>query len=473
MEDVNDSPSFELSLITFLSIVFVIGIGLFYLHTSLHALLLICLLIASLSAWCISKNGFKPIKKAMNTGLSKAFSAIYIFILIGVLIAAFIQSGTVATLIYYGIKLISPTYFLPSGLILCSLMSVVTGTSWGTVATIGVILMGIGGIMGIPLELVAGMIVSGASFGDKMSPVSDTTNLAAMSAKVKLTDHIKSMSYSMVPTYIISLIFYYFMGRSYVHNSLPGEDLNALLLGLVSLYHISFFALLPLLVMILLSLKGVDALPVMVFSIIVAVLMALFIQDKTLTEVLNSLYFGQVHHSGIASLDNLLGRGGIGSMTRTLSLALIALALGGVLSEFGFLRVLIFSVMKRVKRPTTLVTTTIISCFIGNLTMAEAYMSIILGGDLFSDFYDKLKINRLVLSRSLEDGGTLTTALIPWTTAGVFFTSSLAIDPLKYAPYAILNWLNPLLSIMFASLGFGFFKDRQQKAFYTKEEHNE
>jgi NhaC family Na+:H+ antiporter len=250
LDDVNYSPSFKLSLITFLSIVFVVGVGLFYLHTSLHALLLICLLIASLSAWLISKNGFKPIKKAMNTGLSNAFSAIYIFILIGVLIAAFIQSGTVATLIYYGIKLISPAYFLPSGLILCSVMSVATGTSWGTVGTAGVVLMGIGGIMGIPLELVAGMVISGACFGDKMSPVSDTTNLAAMSAKVKLHDHIKSMSYSTLPTYIISLIFFYFMGLPYAQNSLPAEHLNELLAGIEPLYHVNVFILLPFLVMI-------------------------------------------------------------------------------------------------------------------------------------------------------------------------------------------------------------------------------
>ncbi|MCK5818074.1 MAG: Na+/H+ antiporter NhaC [Psychromonas sp.] len=465
MDDVNYSPSFKLSLLTFLSIIFVVGFGLFYLHASLHILLLICLLIVSLSAWLISKNGFYPIKKAMNIGLSNSFPAIYIFILIGVLIAAFIQSGTVATFIYYGIKLISPAYFLPSGLILCSVMSLATGTSWGTVGTVGVVLLGIGGLMGIPLDLVAGMVISGACFGDKMSPVSDTTNLAAISAKVKLTDHIKSMSYSTAPTYFISLILFYFMGLPYAHNTLSTENLNALLIGIESLYHINIFILLPLVVMISLSIKGVDAVPTMFFSIVVAVLIAIFIQDKSVTVVLNALYFGQVSHSGISSLDKILGRGGMASMMWTLSLSLIALALGGVLSEFGFLRVLVFSIIKRVKRPTTLVATTIISCFIGNLTMSEAYMSIILGGHLFSGVYDKLKVNRLVLSRSLEDGGALTTALIPWTTAGAFFASSLGIDPLKYAPYAILNWLNPLISILFASLGVGFFKDRHQKHF--------
>lgn len=455
------SPTFKRSLITFLSIVFVIGFGLFYLQTSLHSLLLICLLIASVSAWSISRNGFLPIKKAMNTGITSALSAIYIFILIGVLIAAFIQSGTVATLIYYGLELISPAYFLPAGLILCSIMSIATGTSWGTVGTAGVVLIGIGGVMGIPLPLVAGMVISGACFGDKMSPVSDTTNLAAMSAKVKLTQHIKSMSYTTGPTYLISLIVFYILGLSYAENSAPQQSLQILLDGIAALYQINFLSLLPFLVLIVLSLKGVDSVPTMFASIIVAVLIAIFVQDKALAGVLNALYSGESHHSGITSLDDLLGRGGIASMMWTLSLALIALALGGILSGFGFLKVLIFGLISRVKRTGTLVATTILACIVGNLTMAEAYMSIILGGRLFADAYDKLGVNRLVLSRSLEDGATLSAALIPWTTAGAFFASSLGVDVIDYAPYAILNWLNPIISILLASFGIAVFKAKK------------
>lgn len=462
MDNEQYSPSFKLSLITFLSIVFVIAFGLFYLQTSLHSLLLICLLIASISAWSISKNGFSPIKNAMNTGITSALSAIYIFILIGVLIAAFIQSGTVATLIYYGLELISPAYFLPAGLILCSVMSIATGTSWGTVGTAGVVLMGIGGVMGIPLPLVAGMVISGACFGDKMSPVSDTTNLAAMSANVKLTDHIKSMSYTTGPTYVISLIVFYSLGLSYAGNGAPQEGIFELLEGIASLYQINSISLIPFLILLILSLRGIDSVPTMFISIVIAVLIAIFVQDKGLAGVLNSLYSGEVHHSGIASLDNLLGRGGIASMMWTLSLALIALALGGILSGFGFLNVLIFGLVSRVKRTGTLVTTTIIACFIGNLTMAEAYMSIILGGRLFSEPYDKLGVNRLVLSRSLEDGATLSAALIPWTTAGAFFASSLGVDVIEYAPYAILNWLNPIVSIVLASLGLALFKTKKQ-----------
>ena len=462
MDNEQYAPSFKLSLATFLSIVFVIAFGLFYLQTSLHSLLLICLLIASVSAWLISRNGFLPIKKAMDTGITSALSAIYIFILIGVLIAAFIQSGTVATLIYYGLELISPGYFLPAGLILCSVMSIATGTSWGTVGTAGVVLMGIGGVMGIPLPLVAGMVISGACFGDKMSPVSDTTNLAAMSANVKLTDHIKSMSYTTGPTYLITLIVFYVLGLSYTENIAPQHDLGLLLEGISSLYQISFISLLPFIVLLVLSIKGVDAVPTMFISIIIAVLIALFIQDKALASILNSLYSGEAHHSGIESLDNLLGRGGIASMMWTLSLALIALALGGILSTFGFLRVLIFGLISNVKRTGTLVATTIIACIVGNLTMAEAYMSIILGGRLFSESYDRLGVNRLVLSRSLEDGATLSAALIPWTTAGAFFAYSLGVDAIEYAPYAILNWLNPIVSIVFASMGIALFKTKDK-----------
>jgi NhaC family Na+:H+ antiporter len=221
MQTVKYNPSFTHAALTFGAIIVVISFGIFYLHTSLHSLLLICLVIAAFSAWLLTGSGFTVIREAMNSGISSAFSAIYIFILIGVLIAAFIQSGTIAALIYYGIEIISPSYFLPTGLLLCSIMAMATGTSWGTVATAGVVLMGIGTAIGLPLPLVAGMVISGASFGDKMSPVSDTTNLAAMSAKVNINDHIKSMSYTTAPTYFSTLIIFYYLGMQYAGVELP------------------------------------------------------------------------------------------------------------------------------------------------------------------------------------------------------------------------------------------------------------
>lgn len=461
MNSKQHTPTFFHAFVTFFAILCVISTGIFILHTSLHALLLIALIIASLSALPLSHYQFSPVRQAMNEGISHAFSAIYIFILIGVLIAAFIQSGTIATLIYYGTELISPHYFLPAGLLLCSIMALATGTSWGTVATAGVVLMGIGDAMGIPLPLVAGMVISGASFGDKMSPVSDTTNLAAMSAKVKLNDHIKSMSYTTAPTYILVLLLFTYLGLQYADSALPIDKLMELQHAINASYNIHVLSLLPLIIMLVLSTMRFSAEPVMMLSIVVAVILSLLLQDKELGNVLTSLYSGEVHHSGLKSLDDLLGRGGIGSMMWTLSLALIALALGGVLSHFGFLRVLVLGIIKKIKKPASLISVTIFSSFLGNLTMAEAYLSIILGGHLFGHAYDKLHTSRLTLSRSLEDGATLTAGLIPWTTGGAFFASALGVPVLDYAPYALLNWMNPLISILLAYMGIALFKQKK------------
>jgi NhaC family Na+:H+ antiporter len=451
-------PSFQQSLLTFSAIVCVIGIGLFYLQVSLHSLMLICLLIAGLSAWRLSSNGFASIREAMNGGITSALSAIYIFILIGVLIAAFIQSGTVAALIYYGLEFISPAIFLPAGLILCSFMSVATGTSWGTVGTAGVVLIGIGEVMGIPLPIVAGMVISGASFGDKMSPVSDTTNLAAMSAGTDLYSHIKSMLWTTGPAYIITLIVFAVIGMNYAENTLPQAQLEAMLTGITNTYTINLLCLLPFLVMLVLSLKKVSAEVAMYSAAVVAVILAVVMQGVSFTSVLGALYGGGSYETGVETLDKLFGRGGISSMMWTLSLALMALALGGVLSGFGFLRVLIAGVLAKVKRGASLVASTIVACFLGNMTMGEAYMSIILGGQLFGDAYDKQQVDRSVLSRSLEEGATLTTALIPWTTGGAFFASTLGVQVLDYAPWALLNWINPLLSIVLAYMGIALFK---------------
>lgn len=451
-------PSFQQSLLTFGMIVTVIGVGLFYLQTSLHSLMLICLLVAGLSAWRLSGDGFSSIREAMNSGVKGALSAIYIFVLIGVLIAAFIQSGTVAALIYYGLEFISPAIFLPASLVLCSFMSLATGTSWGTVGTAGVVLIGIGQVMGIPLPIVAGVVISGACFGDKMSPVSDTTNLAAMSSGTNLYSHIKSMTYTTGPAYLICLIAYSIIGYGYADVTLPAEQLNEMLTGISNTYTINIICLLPFVVMLVLSLRKVSAEVAMFAAAIVAVMIAVFMQGANFTTVLGSLYGGGSFDTGVELLDKLFSRGGISSMMWTLSLALMALALGGILSSFGFLRVLISGILKRVKRAASVVTTTIIACFVGNMSMGEAYMSIILGGQLFGDTYDKHKIDRSVMSRSLEEGATLTTALIPWTTGGAFFASTLGVDVLDYAPWAFLNWGNPLLSIVFAYLGIALFK---------------
>ena len=455
-------PSFSHALLTFMAIIITISVGMFIFNVSLHSLLLIAILIASISAYPLSKHGFADIRNAMNNSISQALSAVYIFILIGILIAALIQAGTVQTLILYGLDALSPAIFLPAGLVLCCLMSLATGTSWGTAGTAGIVLIGLGDTMGIPLPIVAGMVISGACFGDKMSPVSDTTNLSAMAAETNLYQHIRSMAYTTIPAFVITLIIFTMVGADYAGMSIPLADIDAMKMALNDLFTLNALTLLPLLVLITLSMKKVPAEPTMFFSAVTAVFIAIIIQDADTKDVLNALYSGgQLPATRIEQLDNLLGRGGITSMMWTLSLALLALALGGLFHTFGFLSVLMHTFLKSIKRGASLVATTIISAFTGNMIIGEAYMSIILGGQLFGKSYDEKGYNRSVLSRSLEEGATLTTPLIPWTTGGAFFAATLGVDTLEYIPWALLNWINPILSIALATTGYALFKRKQ------------
>ncbi len=457
------TPGFIHALSTFLIICVIIGVGLFGFAVSLHSLLLICLLVAASSAWLLYRGNFAPIISAMNSGIERALTSVYIFLLIGVLIAAFIQSGTVGTLIYYGLTFISPSVFLPAGLILCSLMSLATGTSWGTVGTAGVVLIAIGNAMGIPLPIVAGMIISGATFGDKMSPVSDTTNLAAMAAKTTLPRHIRSMLRTTTPTYLFCLVAFTLIGMRYAGNKVPTDSITELLNGLQQAYQIDIINLLPLLTMFVLIILRISALPAMFMAAIVAVVLAVSVQGAEFTQVLNALFSGGSADTGVAVLDDLLSRGGMSAMMWTLSLALLALALGGILDRFGFLKVLIQVMLRSIKHQGSLIAMTITTSFVGNMSLGEAYMSIILNGQLYGEAYDERGLDRAVLSRSLEEGGTLTTAIIPWTTGGAFFATTLGVHVIDYAPWAILNWLNPFIAILFAYMGIGLFKVEERQ----------
>jgi NhaC family Na+:H+ antiporter len=450
-------PGFLQSLICFGGVIVIVIAGMLWLDINLHSLMLIALVWVAGHSTFLGFH-FNAIKAAMIAGIEKGLGAIFIFFLIGVLVAALIEGGTIGGLIYYGVDLLHPSFFLPAGLVLCSLMSLATGTAWGTIATIGVVLMGLGGALGIPLPLVAGMVVSGASFGDKMSPVSDTTNLAAMSADTDLYSHIKSMMYTTVPTYIICLIAFTLVGLFYSGQTVSAEELLQLKQHLATEFAIGPLTLLPLLVLLVLSIKRAPAEVSMLGSVAVAVVLAVAIQDRTPTEVLNSLNDGYTANTGLEQLDVLLSRGGMQSMMWTMSLALLALSLGGILGRAGFVRVLMSGLLMRIKRTASLMAATIGAGVVANMSMGEAYLSIIFGGQIFKKSYEEHNLENHMLSRTLEEGATLTTSLIPWTTSGAFITGVLGMSPLEFAPWAFFNLLNPLLSIGLAYMGFGIFR---------------
>lgn len=457
----NRQPSVLHSAITLIGLALWISYGLFGLQAGLHGILLMGIV------WVVISSAFlgttlQQIREGMQIGMDRAMPAMFIFLMIGVVIATFILSGTVGTLIYYGLKFMHPAIFLPAGLILCSLMSLAVGTSWGTVGTGGIVLIGIGGAMGIPLPIVAGMIISGASFGDKMSPVSDTTNLAALSAGTDIYSHIKSMAYTTLPTYLITLAAFSWIGLQFADKPLPQAELDALLSGLASTFTINIWMLLPLLVLLVLSFRGVVAEAGMLIAALVAALLAIFFQDNTFTQVISSFYDGAKLETGVEKLNTLLNRGGISDMAWTFTLSFIAISLGAILERVGYLSVIMEWLLRKVKRAGSIVCCAITGTFMGNMLLGESYVSLVLSGQMFKDKFDEAGIDRKVLSRSLEEGGTLMTALIPWTTTGAFYTATLGIDTLDYAGWSFLNWINPLIGIVFALFGIALFRSNQK-----------
>jgi len=457
-------PSFLQSLLCFSAVVVIIAGGLFGLGISLHTLMFICLIWTGLHAYSLGYD-YLQIRELMSSALVRAMPAIYIFILIGMVISSFMHSGTIATLMYYGLSWLSPSLFLAIGLLLCALMSVATGTSWGTVGTLGVVFIGIGSAMNIPLPLVAGMIVCGATFGDKLSPISDTTNLAAMSAGTDLYRHIYSMLFTTIPTFALTFVIFLVLGFYYGDNNLALDEVASIRAALDGNYNLMpLVTLLPLVLLATLSIRKVPAEVTMSCSIVLAVIIAIAFQGESSIAVLNALWENTPESTGIANLDALLGRGGISSMSWTLLLALMAIALGGILHGAGFLAALLAGIIKRVKRTASLIATTIFSGFLGNIAMGEAYISIILNCQLFKPKYEQQKLDSAILSRSVEEGSTMTTSLIPWTTAGAFYAATLGVDVLSYAPYAFFNYLNAIVAIAMASFGIGLLKPKTKQA---------
>lgn len=455
-------PRFAQALLCFSGVIVTIAGGLFGLGISLHALMFLCLIWVGLHAAALG-HGYLALREMMSAAIARALPAIYIFILIGMVIASFMQAGTIATLMYYGLAWLSPSLFLSVGLILCALMSVATGTSWGTVGTLGVVFIGLGDALGLPLPLVAGMIVCGATFGDKLSPISDTTNLAAMSVGTDLYRHIYSMLFTTVPTFLIALAIFTALGLGYAAGAPLNTELDILREALASQYALNpLITLLPLLLLALLSARRVAAEVAMSASVLLATGIAIFFQDAGLVPALNALWQNTPGSTGIENLDGLLGRGGIMSMSWTLLLALLALGLGGLLHGAKFLDVLLAGLISKLRSTAALLATTLASGFVGNLAMGEAYISIILNCQLFKRKYEDAGLDPAVLSRTVEEGSTLTTALIPWTTAGAFYAATLGVSVLDYLPFAFFNYLNGLVSVLMATLGLGLLRSKSE-----------
>ncbi len=443
-------------------------IGLIMLHINMHVLIMTCIIWTCLHCVYLGYS-FPEIKAAMSVGINRGLGAMFIFILIGVVIAAFLESGTISSIVYYSLDIIHPAVFLPSSLLICSLMSLAVGTSWGTVGTAGVILIGVGGAMGIPLPIVAGAVVSGATFGDKLSPISDTTNLAAVAAGTDLYKHIKSMLYTTIPTYLICIVLFAFVGLEYTTDVISNADVKAFQAAIDANFVVSIWGFLPIITLFALSLMKYDAEPAMISSVAVAILLAIFQQERSVLDILSSLQDGYVASTGHEDLDTLVNRGGIQSMMWTLSMTFFALALGGLLDAAGFLHELLTGILVRIRSVFSLAFSTMCTGILACMSMGESYISIIVTSQLFKEKYADMNLKPYMLSRSVEESTTMSCAIIPWTTAGAFYYGAMKVPVFDYLPYAFLNYLNPIVSLAMTYMGIAVFREVFTKEAYAGE----
>jgi len=453
---------FKFASLTLCLIFTILLVGILFLGLDMHLLLILTtsvLIIISIGRGY----SIRQLMGFMEESIGQSITVLMIVIMIGAVIASWIMAGTVPGIIYYGLKFISAQWFLPFGFLLCSLVSFSIGTSWGTLSTVGIALMGMGISLGVPMPIVAGMVISGSFFGDKMSPVSDTTSLASGASGANLYDHIKSMSISAVPSYLIALLIYAVLGFKYAGGELDTTSIQAVIGTIESNFTITPLVFLPMAFLFTLNIKKVPAVPAMVMGTIVAGILAVVYQGESISRVFEAINYGYQRDSGMELVDTLLNRGGIQSMMWTFSLAFIAIGMGGILDKVGYLRAVIKGIIHKIHNPGLLSMFVMGTTTFGTLTMAEVYLSIILSGKLFKEPFKEKGYRPEMLSRFIEEGGTLTQVFIPWSTTGAFIASTLGVATLSYAPYALFNYINPIVSIFMSFAGVGILLVNKKK----------
>lgn len=418
---------------------------------------------------------FSEVEEMMYKGIRHALPAIVIIILVGLVIGSWIGSGVVATMIYYGLQLIDPRYFLVVVIVLCGIVALAIGSSWSTMATVGVASMGIGLSMGISPGMVAGAVICGSYFGDKMSPLSDTTNLASGLSGVNLFEHIQHMFFTTIPALVISLVAFFFIGIRFGDKNFDTKNIDEILTTMQDSFVITPWLLIVPLAVIALVVVKVPAIPAICVGIILGFFAQLFIQGDSIVDGLTALQTGYTIESGNELVDELFNRGGLESMFYTISLTLVAMTFGGVLEYSGMLTALISVILKFAKSTGSLIASVIVSCIGTNFTCSEQYISIIVPSRMYAGAFKKKNLHAKNLSRALEDGGTLTSVFVPWNTCGVFIASTLGVSVIEYAPYAILNYTVPVISIIFGYIGFkiiGLSKEEIEQNRKEEEEAN-
>ena len=442
-------PSVYVSLIPLLVTGLALWLSIFILDTKPHFALFLGAATAGICAYA-SGSSWEIIREGFKQSISRTIPALLILLIIGMLIGVWIASGIVPALMYFGFKFLTARWFLPLILLFSGAMSLITGSSWTTIGTIGVAAVGISEGLGIPVAMTAGAVVSGAFFGDKISPMSDSTNLTSSVLGVNLYAHIRNMLYSTIPTMVLTLILFTILGFTVSGDGGAMGDVSAYTESILQHFNFTFWLFVPPIAVITLILLKVPAIPCLITGLLLGGIVYLLFQGGSLELLFETIHSGFRLDTGNVEIDALFSRGGMESMYDVVTLALISLALGGIMDHTGMLHSIVLKLSRFVGTVGNLTVTVLLTSIFVNVFTANQYLSVILPGQMFEENYRDLHLKLKNLTSTLEAGGTLTAPLVPWNSSAVFVSSALGISAVAYAPYAIFCWLTPIVVSIFA-----------------------
>lgn len=460
----NREIGFGLAMLCMLALaaIFIGGFGIYKINTQVVFLLAV---VAAAVVGVASGFSLKEIDGFFLDGCRSVIMAAMILMSVGAVIGSWIVSGIVPTIIYYGLSVLTPASFLVTSFFICCILSFFTGSSYSAISTLGVAFMGIGLGLGINPGITAGMVVSGSVFGDKLSPFSDSTNLAAAVADANVFDHVRSMLYTTIPAMLISAAMYLFISLKYSASELDLSVIANIKDALSANFNINPLLLIVPIFTIFLAVKKVPPVVALICSALVGIVAAFIFQNGfyDFKTIMNSLGTGFSINTDIPEINKLLTRGGMLGMMGATALAFLAVGLGEILQRIGVLNVILSKLNKVVHSQPAVVISTLVVSLIVTVLCASQYIAIILTGQIMKNSFKEYGIGRTVLSRTLEDGGTIFAYLVPWSTTGVFITGVLGIEVFTYAPYAFFCILCPIIATFYAITGIAIFKEKYEK----------